>query len=297
MAPPPPPPYWPNLPSTFESAVGFRENFETIAGNTPRYMALNALDSTTRLADAEAWCNIGGTAVCLDPYDGAYALEMGLDPNSTNYHNVSNAMILGLNGAGVTDFTMSFQAINHGEELSTDDGVFVSADGLTWENVVTDWAALVGSVGTHALVSFDLASTSVDVSGDFYVAVAQMDNFPYANLDGVGIDNITVGSPILIATNVVAGAAATLDVSGADPGSVVILAYSELAGPTATPFGMADLGSPFTTVGRFVPDAQGDVSTNVNVPPLAAGLTIWMQGLEISGAGGRFTNGLKVVIQ
>lgn len=297
IAPPPPPPYWSNLPTTFESAAGFRENFEAIAGVTPSYMALNALDSVSRLADAEAWCNIGGSAACLDPYDGAYALEMGLIPGSTNYHDVSNAMILGLNGAGVTDFTMSFQAINHGEEVSTDDGVFVSADGVTWENVVSDWGTLIGGTAVHALVSCDLASTSVDVSGDFYVAIAQQDNFPYLDLDGVGIDNITVGSPILTASNVVAGATATLDVSGANPVSVVILAYSRLAGPTATPFGNADLGSPYTQIGRFVPDAQGDISTNVNVPAIAAGLTIWMQGLEFSGAGGRFSNGLKITVQ
>ncbi|MAW60073.1 MAG: hypothetical protein CMJ94_04455 [Planctomycetes bacterium] len=297
MAPPPPPPYWSNMPSTFESANGFRENFEALAGVTPSYMGLNALDATTRLPHPDAWCNIGGDAACLDPYDGMYALEMGGLPGNTNYPVTNSGMILGLNGAGVTDFTMSFQCVNHGEEFNAEDGVFVSSDGDTWEQVVGDWAALTGVVGERVLVTCDLASTSVDVSGDFYVLFSQYDNFPYADLDGVGIDNIVVGSPVLAASNLVSGSAANLDATGCDPAGILILAYSLNPGPTATPYGTADIGSPYKEIGRFSPDASGNVSISVNLPPSTAGLTAWVQGLEISGLGARFTNGLKVDIQ
>jgi hypothetical protein len=296
VAPPPPPPHWSNLPASFVSANAFRENFEAAAGVVPAYMALNALDSTTRLADPEAWCNIGQLAAPFDTYDGAYNLEMGLDPASTNYHDVSNAMILGLNGAGVTDFTMSFQAKDFGEEASPDDGVFVSADGLTWETVITDWDAILGGATEYTLVTCDLASTGVDVSGDFYVAVAQQDNFPYANLDGIGIDNVTVGSPVYMATNVVGGGVANLDVSGANPAGIVALVYSLTPGPTVTGWGIADVGTPYTMIGQYVPDALGNVNATLTVPVIAVGLTAWTQGLEVVGAAGRFTNGLVVTV-
>lgn len=296
VAPPPPPPYWSNMPSTFVSANGFRENFEALAGVTPSYMGLNALDAVTRLPNPDAWCNIGGDAACIDPYDGMYALEMGGLPGNTNYPTTNSGMILGLNGAGVTDFTMSFQCVNHGEEFNAEDGVFVSSDGDTWEQVVGDWAALTNFVlGERQLVTCDLASTSVDVSGDFYVLFSQYDNFPYANLDGIGVDNITVGSPVLTASGVASGATATFDISGCDPAGITILAYSLNPGPTVTPFGVADIGSPIKEIGRFTPDAQGNVQAMVNIPPAAAGLTAWVQAVDAANSI-RFTNGLKLLI-
>jgi hypothetical protein len=295
--PPPPPAYWSHLPSTFVSADGFRENFEGLAGVVPSYMGLNALTSATRLDDPEAWCNIGQNAPCLQPYDGAYNLEMGLDPAITNYHDVSNAMILGLNGAGVTDFTMSFQAIDFGEEASVDDGVFVSSDGVTWETVITDWDSILGGASLeYTLVTCDLASTSVDVTGDFYVAVAQMDNFPYANLDGIGIDNVTVASPVYTVTNLVAGSTANLDVSGADPASTVYLVFSTFSGTTNTGIGVADVGSPLTTIGTYTPDALGNVAATRTIPLTAVGVTIWTQGAEVIGTSGTFTNGLTMTV-
>jgi len=295
-APPPPPPYWGHLPTTFVSANGYRENFDGLGGVVPSHMAVNMLDAATRADHAEAWCNVGQLAACLTPYDGGSNLEMGVIPGNTNYPVVSNALIIGLDGTGVSDFTMSFQAIDFGEELSDDDGVFVSSDGLTWEAAATDWAALAG-FEVYQLATCDLASTTVDVSGEFYVAIAQSDNFPYGYLDGVGVDNVTVGCPVYTASNLVAGGMGDLAVSGANPAAVVYLAYSLLPGPITTPYGLADLGAPYKIIGAFAPDASGNIATQLPIPPLAAGVTAWTQGLEISGAGARFTNGLKVTVQ
>ncbi len=295
IAPPPPPPTWAHLPTTFMPADGFRENFESLGGVVPSHMAVNMLDSGTRLDYADAWCNVGQLAACTSPYDGATNLEMGLLPGSTNYYDVSNALIIGLNGAGATDMTMSFQAIDFGEELSDDDGVFVSSDGLNWEACMTDWAANAG-FEVYSLATCDLGSTSVDTSGDFYVAIAQQDNFPYGYLDGIGVDNITVSCPVYAVSNLVAGGTANLDLSGAIPGAYVYLAYSLTPGPTATPYGLADLGSPYTIIGKFFADASGNVNVTMPIPAIAAGITAWTQGLEITPTTARFSNGLKVTV-
>jgi hypothetical protein len=94
-----------NLPTTFGSAP-FAEDFETGAGTVPSHMALTNIDPLTGLADVEAWCNVGQLAPCLNPNGGLFALEMGLDPISTNYHNVRNAMVLGINGGGTSGLVL-----------------------------------------------------------------------------------------------------------------------------------------------------------------------------------------------
>lgn len=297
VAPPPPPPHWPNLPSVFLPAEGFRLDFETAAGTVPPHLAVNALDALTRLPDAEAWCHLGQQAACLEPYDGAYALELGLAPGSTDYHEVANGLVLGLDGTGASDLTMSFQAIHHGEELDAGDGVFVSSDGVVWESVLGDWEASIGAPGAHALVTCDLASTSVDVSGPFYALIAQQDDFPYAELDGVGIDNLTVGAPILDVPPVFAGASVDLKVRNADPAGVVVLAYAFSPGPTATPYGDAALGPDYRVLDRYKPDAQGELTVTVPVPGTAAGLQVWLQALEVVAGAGSFSNGVTRRVQ
>ena len=296
VSPGPPPAHWPHLPSSFVSANAYRENFDTLGGVLPGHMAVNMLDSTTRLDHAEGWCNIGQMAACLDPYDGNSNLEMGGNPANISYPQISNALVIGLNGAGVTDFTMSFQAMEHGEELNDDDGVFVSSDGVTWAAALTDWKLNAGYL-TWDLATCDLASAGVDLSGDFYLAIAQDDNFPFMDLDGLSVDNVTVGTPVYTIANLVAGGTANLAVSGVAPGSNLVLVYSLVPGPIATGFGFADVGNPFKKIGTFTPDRNGNVGAFLRVPTGALGVTAWSQGLEIQAGVGRFTNGLKVVVQ
>ncbi len=114
--PPPPAPHWPNLPTTFVSGVTWMEDFDSITvGNLPSHMEVNSVNSYTRLADPEGWCNVGQLSGSNGAYSGSNALEMGLIPGSVEYHDVSNALILGLNGFGIDDFHFSFHARQFGD--------------------------------------------------------------------------------------------------------------------------------------------------------------------------------------
>lgn len=299
-----PPLRWPNLPFNFVSADGFLETFDTLTGVLPDYLEVNQVDAALRTYDPLGWCNIGQQGICTNPRTGQFCLEMGLDPSTGLFHQVSNALIIGLNGAGVSNFVMEFYAKHYGEELHPDDGVFISDDGINWTPLLTDWETLIGSgnLDTWVPLSCDLSSTAVDVSGDFFVAFSQSDDFPYANLDGIGIDDINVGGapPLLFnVQNLVAGSQATLTVTGADPTSIVIMGYSLRGpGPTTTPFGVADLTQPIDQIGRFAPDAQGEVMITSPVPPTAAGVPIWTQALEITSLNvGIWSNPLALVVQ
>jgi len=299
-----PPLRWPNLPSNFVSADGFLESFDTLTGVVPDYLAINSVDAATRSFDPLGWCNIGQLGNCLNPRTGQYSLELGLQPGTTLYHDVSNALVIGMNGAGVSNFIMEFYAKHYGEETSADDGVFISDDGVIWTPLLTDWRTLIGigNLDTWVQLSCDLSSTSVDVSGDFWVAFAQSDDYPYAFLDGVGIDDINVGGAPPLQFNVqnlVAGQQVTLTVTGADPSSLVFLGYSLRGpGPTTTPFGVAHLSQPIEQLGRFAPNAQGEVQTTAPVPPTAAGVPVWMQALELTTvSAGIWSNPLALVVQ
>jgi len=296
VAPPPPPPNWTHLPTAFVPVAGFRENFDSLGGVLPSHMTVNMLDSATRADHPDAWCNVGQLATCLQPYDGANNLEMGLLPGSTNYYEVSNALVIGLNGAGATDLTMSFQAIEFGEELNADDGVFVSSDGLIWEACLTDWATHAG-FEVYDLATCDLASTTVDTSGQFYVAIAQQDNFPYGYLDGVGVDNIAISCPVYTVSNLVANGSATIQLAHSVSGAYATFVYSRTPGPSVTPFGLADFGSTYTIFAQHAVDLNGEVNFSLPIPPLAGGQTFWTQVLELTPTTSRFSNGLKLTVQ
>jgi hypothetical protein len=299
-----PPLRWPNLPTQFVSADQFFETFDTLSGVVPPYMAINRLGSVSRAFDPEAWCNIGQLAPCIEPRSGQYALEMGLDPTSVQYHEVANALIIGLDGTGVTNFAMTFEGLNNGEEYQPDDGVFLSTDGIDWVPLLTDWENLIGTgnLGVWTSLLADLSSTTVDVSGQFYLAFSQADDYPYANLDGVGIDDIIIGGgpPLLFdVQNMVAAQTATFTVTGAATTSLVVIAYSlNGPGPSTTPYGQADMTPPYYKLGQFTPDAQGSVIVQRPVPPRAGGVPVWTQALEITTLNiGIFSNSLALIIQ
>jgi hypothetical protein len=299
-----PPLRWPVLPTQFVSADQFLETFDTLSGVVPSYMGVNRLNMASRQFDPQAWCNIGQLAPCIEPRSGQFALEMGLDPSSTQFHEVANALIIGLDGTGVSNYTMTFQALQHGEELQADDGVFVSSDGIDWVPLITDWESLIGAgnVGVWTPLTVDLSATAVDVSGQFLLAFSQADDYPYANLDGVGIDDILIGGapPLLYdVQNLVAGQMSTMTVSGADPASRLVLGYSLSGpGPSSTLYGQADMSQPIVELGRYFPDAQGNLVVQRPVPPTAVGVPVWTQALEITTLNvGIFSNSLALTIQ
>lgn len=285
-----------NLPTTFLAAP-FVEGFEAGAGTVPSYMALTNVDATTGVVDPLAWCNVGQIAPSISPFAGSFNLEMGLDPLSTSYHYVRNAMVLGVNGNGSSILTVSFEGINFGEETNSFDGVWLSSDGLSWYLISNDWAGELPTVGQWtSIVELDLAGTVIDTSGDFYLMFGQEDNYPYNNLDGIGIDDIAVhdGTPPPFTYSVVGligGGTTTLTVQGASAGGGVLLGYSVTgSGPTLTSYGMVEMSLPIFQLGNLTASPSGEAVLSTGIPARAAGLTVYSQAVDL--ASGRLTNSI-----
>lgn len=88
------------------------------------------------------------------------------------------------------------------------------------------------------------------------------------------------------------GAMTTVSTAGAVPGTIVIAAYSfSGGGPTATPFGTADLSLPIFDLPPASADAVGETSEIYMIPPGAAGRMIYAQAVNVLGPGaGEFSN-------
>ena len=292
-----PPPPFPNLPAAFVAAAGYFDDFESYGGVLPGHMAENELDAATGLADPEAYVDIAGSSG-LGAASGTACLEMGLLPTSINYHDVRNALVLGMNGAGASALELDFQAIDHGEETDTWDGVFLSEDGITWTQAYGPWTSLTAawqpvSVG-------DISALGVNTSGDFYLLFGQDDNFPYGYLDGLGVDDINIvdpppPGPNMSITGLSAGNVATISVSNCSAGGAVRIGYSLVGGgPTTTPFGDLLLTPPYKELPSITADASGNGSLAAPVPPGTTGVSVWLHGMDVASV--TFLNGLAEVI-
>jgi len=297
VGPPPPPPVWPNMPTAFVAADGMFDDFESYLGVVPPHMATNALNGAHGLADPEAYCDIAGSSG-LGAFSGTACLEMGLDPLSNNYHDVRNGLIIGLNGAGAYALNMDFQAIDHGEESDTWDGVWVSDDGATWHLAYGDWTALLSS--WQAVTAVDLSGAGANTNGDFYMLIAQVDNFPYGYLDGIGIDDLSISdpgppAPSMAVSGLVAGGTATVSVANCTPLGAVRTGYSPYGGgPTVTPYGDLLLTPPHTEFPTITTDAAGAGSLSATVPAGTTGVTVWLHGMDVGSL--TFLNGLMEII-
>ena len=284
-----------NLPGSFAS-MPFSDNFEAAAGTVPGYMALTELDALLLTADPEAWANVGNRAACLNPFDGSFNLEMGLDPNSSNYHDVRNAMVIGLDATGYTgNTTVSFYGIDGGEELDTVDGVWVSDTGVgaSWYPITGDWGSTFGPTNTWEFISgIDWSTTPVNTSGQFYMAFVQEDNFPYLDLDGIGIDVIDIPSglkkpELSVLLPLQGGAYAALVVSSDQPGgSCQFLASLAGGGPGVFNGIAVDLSAPIITLPNVATDVNGDAVLVSVVPAFLSGSDIWLQSIvtDVSGS-------------
>ncbi|RMH03318.1 MAG: hypothetical protein D6702_06340 [Planctomycetota bacterium] len=299
VGPPPPPPAWPNLPTAFVPAANYGDDFETYAGVVPPHMAVNELDAVFGQPDPEAWCNIGQHAPALSTTSGIYCLEMGLDPNSNNYHDVRNGLVIGLNGAGVANLDMDFQAIDHGDETDPWDGVWVSDNGIDWYQSYGPWTPLLST--WQAVTGVNLDAVGANTQGDFYLLFAQDDNFPYGYLDGIGIDDISINGgtptgPYLSVANLVAGGVTTISVQFATPNGIVRHGYSLAGGgPISTPYGDLLLSPPYVELPPLTADSAGNASISLPVPPPAAGATVWLHAFDLGSL--TFSNGVTAVVQ
>lgn len=131
---------------------------------------MNSVDEVSRENDVDGWCNYSQRAPCLQSYSGLSSLEMGLNPGTTNYHQIANSIIIGLDGTGAVNWDLEMRVLQMGEEWNPDDGTFLSSDGIDWQPVMTDWAHMTGGsmhIGKWQKVTCDLTTTSLDVSGQF----------------------------------------------------------------------------------------------------------------------------------
>jgi len=307
VGPPPPPIHWPNLPTAFVPLAslgsgGYADGFESYAGIMPTHMAANALNSLSRLADPDAWCNIGQMGIVSGPHAGAYGLELGGAPVMSSYHDVSNGLVIGIDGTGSTSLVLDYWAINFGEENHSDDGIWLSNDGANWERVQTNWGHVTPGMWMQVM-GVDLTATSVDTQAPFYLMFAQQDNYEYGSADGIGIDDIHVHEPAPAGPTLamtpnppVAGGMATFDVTNNAPGDLVIIAYSLTGGgPTSTMFGTAELSPPFYTLPYLTANASGLATITAFVPFAVQGMQIWVQALNRYQV--LFTNGITFTVQ
>ena len=94
------------------------------------------------------------------------------------------------------------------------------------------------------------------------------------------------------------GAMTTVSTSGAVPGTIEIAADSFAGGgPTATPFGDADLSLPIFDLPPVSADAIGETSEMYMIPPGAVGRMIYAQAVNVLGPGsGVFSNQVSGMI-
>lgn len=285
-----------NLPGSY-APFPFAENFEAAAGVVPPYMALTALNSTTLVPDPEAWCNIGNLGACMNPYSGLFALEMGLKPGLTSYHNVRNAMVIGLDGTGWTGSQiMTCFAFDGGEETNAVDGIWVSNDGTGWyrATTATTWGTIINPLTTwDRLKDINLAGTPVVTTGPFYLAFVQEDNFPYNDLDGIGIDDIDIPQDLYYPsytaspTTLTAGRYTTLTVTGGPPSGMAFYLVSFTGTGSAMFQGVeTGLAAPVRNFVTLPLDTAGTAIYAGIVPASVQGSTLWHQVVarDLTGA-------------
>lgn len=280
-----------NLPAG-STTLPLAENFEAAAGVVPGYMALTGLDVATLLPDVEGWANIGNLGACSNPFNGSFNLEMGLTPGSSNYHDVRNAMVIQIDPTGYTGaMTLSAAIIDGGEESDVVDGIWLSNDGTNWYSVLQDWgASVIPDNSWENIDPLDLTSTVVDTSVAFYVAFVQEDNFPYLDLDGIGVDDINIPGvnppPVLTSTALTGGAYATLSVESLYPGAnTLFLASVTGAGPELYNGIEVNLSSPIAQLSNKLNDINGYAIFSQIVPANLVGTTVYLQAIVNDASG------------
>ncbi len=258
-----------NLPTAFVAADGVSDDFESHAGVLPTHMACTARDTTSGLPDAEAWCTIAGGNFASQ--SGVRNLEMGLIPGSTNYHLVTNALVIGYDGAGTSALQLDCFVINHGEETAAMDGIWLSQDGAEWFRVYGPWTPLPAA---WTAVHLDLSAYSALTGGTFYLAFVQEDNFPYADLDGIGVDDVCIGDPqpsgLVLTASGSCPIVRLFELTGATPDGWVFWAYGP-AGSYTRPSGLCagitlDIRGRTGLGGRLRANAAGESELQLSAP-------------------------------
>lgn len=295
-------PEWPHLPDDFaDISDKFSENFDTIAGNMPLpdHMAINRLDMTTRADSDNAFLNIGQLDACHNPYSGNYCLEMG---SSNGGHQVANGLIFGLNGNGQDELELSFMLNHYMDSLENFDGVYIGApetSGLPivfWTPVWEPWQQVGVQSGWVPVENVDLHNHGVDVSGDFYLLFAQ-EGYLEIPMGGVAVDDICIEppTPSITGGGYIPEGIGLVEMSHASSGGDGLLFISAAGpGPSSTPWGLASVGDPYTTVGPVRLDSRGYAKFHF-VVSWGGGTQLWFHALDLRT--NRWTNTFSDIVE
>lgn len=213
-------------------------------------------------------------------------------------------------GIDIATFTLDDQSTTDAGDIIFDGNTSITIPGIGADSSATisltrDGADTIGysldiAGGTTASGSLGTVAGTV-AKVEFYISSTTLCGPCGPILGQIHVDSIEVldgivgGGPNLSSSPLIAGASATMAVTGATPFGAVLLAYSLAGGgPTVTPFGVADLSAPIHILTSSAADVGGDAAFVLPVPGGASGVTVWFQALD--DASGVFTNGLMETV-
>ena len=177
-----------------------------------------------------------------------------------------------------------------------------------WTNATYNGWHFADTTGTvPAITGYTIDSFSAGVTGTANIVAGFTADSFYADFGGMVVAGagdwirmkVTFGGPQISVTNVVAGQAATVSVTGATSNGMVGVGYS-LAGPGPSTVNAGGCGSlsvclsqPIRVLGVF-PAVGTTMSTSVLVPAGATGVSVWFQGLDMASC--TLTNCLALVV-
>jgi len=286
-------------PTAFVSSSGYVEDFQSLS-NAFSYR----LNADTLNFSSTAWVNYGNLGVNLDPYRGTRCLELGNDPGggTVSPENLS-ALVMGFNGQNGTDLVLDFMMADWGEELDTMDGVWISSDGDRWYNLTpSGWGPLspLATGRWYSVRAIQLTgATPVNTDDNFYLAFQVQDDFPFAGLDGIAIDDVRIHPSnlnTLTVSSMRSGTTSQLHMSSSVPGGLACFAASPHgAGPLVFPKGVILLTPPINYFPCQVIDGSGKATYSFAVPAGFTGVPVWFHAVKLPGYD--FTNGLDLVIK
>ena len=116
-----------------------------------------------------------------------------------------------------------------------------------------------------------------------------------ADMGAIYYDQGSGSSPTLSVNNLIAGHQVLVEITNATPSNNCHFAWSlRGGGPTPTPWGDALVSRPYT-LKMLSTDSTGYASYTANIPPAAAGITVWFHGTDVGTQS--MLNALMLVIQ
>ncbi|MEO8376487.1 MAG: alpha-amylase family glycosyl hydrolase, partial [Candidatus Sumerlaeota bacterium] len=123
--------------------------------------------------------------------NGASGYGVAFDSSASSTYATSR-LDLHQNLAGYSTLSLSFKMRNVGDEIQSQDGVYISADGVTFYKCSWTYPAIGSTFNTQTVDISATASTNHIVLGpDAVIRFQQYDNSPLSS-DGIAIDDVTL---------------------------------------------------------------------------------------------------------